>query len=359
MSSDLYEELGLAKDAPQDQIRKAYKKKALQTHPDRLPPGATANEKADSEEKFRRVNNAYEVLSDPKKRIEYDLHGVWPPPEADEFPTSHMPSGSHFRSHSHHHHPSRSHTFPDPFFAHHHHSPFSAFNFTDPFTLFNSIFEDMGMHHRSSGHRHHSSRSSIRPVDPFQHMHRMQAEIEDFMDDIDRDPFSMRSGLPMFNPMSSMATFPALDHPSANDNRGRWLSESYMTSTVNGVTQTIHKRIDTDGNEHITRTLPDGRKVRTINGIEHRPRGFVPYTDPSKGRRLPQSSENRYLPPSDPRGLPMASTSRVDYGVPQSPTYSGPPPMYRDNAPPVGIHQRSRRSSDKHTYPSSASESPL
>ena len=65
-------------------VRRAYKKRALETHPDRLPPGATPDQKAASEDMFRKVyfiymmnrftyqsqkvNNAYEVLSDPKKR---------------------------------------------------------------------------------------------------------------------------------------------------------------------------------------------------------------------------------------------------------------------------------------------------
>ena len=65
-------------------VRKAYKKKALETHPDRLPVGATPDQKTASEDRFRKVyivyemcyfayrsqkvNNAYEVLNDPKKR---------------------------------------------------------------------------------------------------------------------------------------------------------------------------------------------------------------------------------------------------------------------------------------------------
>lgn len=83
----------------------------------------------------------------------------------------------------------------------------------------------------------------MRPMDPFGHMERIQAEIEDFMEDIDRDPFG-RSGFPMFSPMPPMA---ALGSSSFNDsNNGRWISESYMTSTVNGVTQTIRKQTDVD-----------------------------------------------------------------------------------------------------------------
>ena len=79
------------------------------------------------------------------------------------------------------------------------------------------------------------------------------------------------------------------------------------------------------GNEHITRTLPDGRKVRTINGVEQQPRGHVTFTDNSKNMTFPQSPENRYLP------QPIASSSRMDYGVHPPPSYLGPPPNYHEN----------------------------
>lgn len=75
------------------------------------------------------------------------------------------------------------------------------------------------------------------------------------------------------------------------------------------------------GNEHITRTLPDGRKVRTINGVEQ-PRGHATFTD-NKNLTFPPSSENRYLP------QPVASSSRMDYGAPSS--YVAPPPSYHEN----------------------------
>jgi len=85
----------------------------------------------------------------------------------------------------------------------------------------------------------------MRPMDPFGHMERIQADIEGFMDDIDRDPFG-RSAFPMFSPMSSMITHGSSSFNNSNSNNGRWISESYMTSTVNGVTQTIRKRTDVD-----------------------------------------------------------------------------------------------------------------
>jgi molecular chaperone DnaJ len=66
---DLYEVLGVARTASEDEIKKAYRKLAMKYHPDRNP-----DDKA-SEEKFKEANAAYEILTDPKKRGAYDQHG--------------------------------------------------------------------------------------------------------------------------------------------------------------------------------------------------------------------------------------------------------------------------------------------
>ena len=65
---DYYEVLGLSKGASEDDIKKAYRKLAKKYHPD-------INKAADAEEKFKEINEAYEVLSDPQKKATYDQFG--------------------------------------------------------------------------------------------------------------------------------------------------------------------------------------------------------------------------------------------------------------------------------------------
>ena len=67
---DYYEILGVPRDATQEEIKKAYKKLALKYHPDRNPEN-----KEEAAKKFMEISEAYEVLSDPKKRAIYDKYG--------------------------------------------------------------------------------------------------------------------------------------------------------------------------------------------------------------------------------------------------------------------------------------------
>jgi curved DNA-binding protein CbpA len=59
---DYYKILGVSENATQDEIKQAYKKLAMKYHPDRNPGDKQA------EEKFKEINEAYSVLSDPEKR---------------------------------------------------------------------------------------------------------------------------------------------------------------------------------------------------------------------------------------------------------------------------------------------------
>ncbi len=68
MAEDYYSILGVPRNATQDEIKRAYRELALRYHPDR-------NKSKEAEEKFKQINEAYAVLSDPEKRRQYDAYG--------------------------------------------------------------------------------------------------------------------------------------------------------------------------------------------------------------------------------------------------------------------------------------------
>lgn len=71
MTTDLYGVLGVDRTATDDDIKKAFRKKARELHPD-------VNKAADAEDRFKELNEAYDVLSDPAKRAQYDRFGTIP-----------------------------------------------------------------------------------------------------------------------------------------------------------------------------------------------------------------------------------------------------------------------------------------
>lgn len=87
---DYYDILGLKKDASHDEVRKAFRKLARKYHPD------VAKNKDTAEEKFKELNEAYEVIGDPEKRKKYDALG----PDWENRPqASQQPSSSSYENH--------------------------------------------------------------------------------------------------------------------------------------------------------------------------------------------------------------------------------------------------------------------
>lgn len=121
--TDYYDILGVSKSASTDEIKKAYRKQALEWHPDRHK-----DDKEAAEKKFKEINEAYQVLSDPKKKSMYDQYGTASGPQG--FPGGNPFAGGFGGQNG-------------PFtytYTTGGDNPFSNVDFGDPFDIFESFF---------------------------------------------------------------------------------------------------------------------------------------------------------------------------------------------------------------------------
>lgn len=137
--SDFYDLLGVSKTSSQEEIKKSYRKKALEWHPDR-------NKSPEAEAKFKEINQAYEILSDPTKRQTYDQFG-----HAAFSPGAGFPGGgfSNQRGAG-----PFSYSYSSNFGGA---SPFGDAEFTDPFEIFEQFFGGGSPFGRQAARRDHYS----------------------------------------------------------------------------------------------------------------------------------------------------------------------------------------------------------
>lgn len=132
---DYYDILGVSRNASEQEIKKAYRKKALEWHPDRHK-----QDKGTAERRFKEINEAYEVLSDSQKRQTYDQFGHaaftpggQPPPGGfagfQGFPGGFTRTGRYGPF-----------TYTYTTYGAGKSSPFEGFDFSDPFEIFEQIF---------------------------------------------------------------------------------------------------------------------------------------------------------------------------------------------------------------------------
>jgi len=144
--TDYYELLGVDKGSSADAIKKAYRKKAMEWHPDR-------NKSEGAEAKFKEINQAYEVLSDEKKRAQYDKFGHAAFSPGSGFPGAGFPGGASSRAY-------RSGPFTYTYTSSGD-MPFGEAGFSDPFEIFEQFFgggSSVGGQHRATPRAHYSIR---------------------------------------------------------------------------------------------------------------------------------------------------------------------------------------------------------
>ncbi|CAE6527356.1 unnamed protein product [Rhizoctonia solani] len=326
MASHLYETLNLGMKATPDEIRKAYKKLALKTHPDRAPP----ERKQEAEEEFRKVNAAYEVLIDEEKRRIYDRHGVYPPPEPNSpentysNPFSHQPpppryqppptfSRPSFERHSRRSAPRPTDAFgqmfnetPFPATAPPGSGPFGMHHpsqFTDPFKIFHDVFA-------TAMPPHHIPNMRFQPMIPIVGGHDL------FLGSDRIQPFR------------------------STDPNIMWTEETRTTKIINGHHQTIHTVVDKDGNVHRSYDI-DGKHWETFNNEIVQPYEAIYDTHHERIDYAPP-------PPSHGRSRKSSTGRKSRHGSPGYPYVSATP---QPTVPPSHhVRTKSQHIPTRHAY---------
>lgn len=262
--SNYYEILGVPKNAPSSDIKKAYRKLALKWHPDKNPGQVDVATK-----KFKEISQAYEVLSDESKKKMYDQYG--------EDGLTGSNGSSHFHEHN-------FHGFNDKF---------GGFGFRDPFEIFreffgNNIFDDMVdpfSNRRAQGSRSGNAGGRAGYQDPFAGMGGMMGPsfgmggmmgptfggmpsslFDDFGGGSSRmETFSSPFGGRVGGGSSSIQSFSSSS--GGGFMNGACMSSSTSTNIINGRKVTT-KTVVSNGVQKVSVYENDVLKSHKVNGVE-------------------------------------------------------------------------------------------
>ncbi|CAG7846964.1 SubName: Full=Uncharacterized protein {ECO:0000313/EMBL:CCA72217.1} [Serendipita indica DSM 11827] len=289
----LYEILEVSPTATKDEIKRAYKNKAMKTHPDRFTrEGVSPEERKQAELEFQKVNAAYEVLSNDATRQQYDRTGQVP----NNSSLGASPQSASAR-------PQAQDPFSHPFFNQG--FGFGADSFFHDANRFGTPFGGFG-NSRGFGNMGFGSAFDVFNNDPFfnpRMRQRTQApnmfggfpDPDQLMHDFMQPPLSRAFGNRLFDPPAF--PFQATGQQAMNGNvhssffsssttstyqNGRWISESHEESNVDGVSRKQSQRswMDADGIQHTERIGPDGSSRYLRNGVEEQRPGALPAPQP-------------------------------------------------------------------------------
>jgi curved DNA-binding protein CbpA len=288
--SSYYDVLEISSVASDEDVRRAYRRLALRWHPDKNAGDPSAAEK------FKEINHAYEVLSDPNKRKEYDQYGM----EGKERTTNGGRTAYEKNA------------FPD--FQFQFHDPSEIFqqffgtssSFTPP--LFNAppFFGDGFDSPFQSRQRRHSSFSFMPPMFTNHSFFAsaLDARPGPFPNLFNEDPFFESRG------MTDRSHFNrSMGSQSMGGSMFGGVTESRSTRVMNGRTETIVSKVDAQGNSTVIETSSDGRRKVIVNGI------ITEHVEPAP------NAPRVTLPQRGPRTRAVTEASRPSYNHAQAADY--------------------------------------